>query len=334
MSTIALAPTQAAQNLATLATLAKDKLRFAQAMKAVRSTQTQAQAARSAATSFVQSHKRASGLSLAAAASSPAVYHLGLKIARKAALGATELLSVGINAVSHVIGEVGHLAAKVVGLFSKTGEKKVQMGVFALDSFITEAANVVRDVAVLVIETNYSVAYCPTVTKAVTRTAKAIVLASLANWLTRGIIAARLSMIPVAGPILAGALISLSGAWELLKLAALIGTVYVVIKRPQEAYGIFSGRVTTPQFVDELAEEMGLTNALAAIDKAAATRMANRREAEAAVVSAAEQMTVDAAGDALVDATVAQAQADLAQADAIVSSMRPQSSKNRYGKRK
>lgn len=303
MSTLALAPTQAAQNIATLATLAKDKLRFAQAMKAVRTTQTQAQTARSAATSFVQSHKRASGMSLAAAASSPAVYHLALKIGRKVALGATELLSVGINAISHVIGEVGYLAAKLVGMFSKTGEAKVQAGVFAFDSFVTEAANVVRDVSVLVIETNFSVAYSPTVTKAVTRTAKAIVLASLANWLTRGIIAARLSMIPVAGPILAGALISLSGAWELLKLAALIGTVYVVIKRPQEAYGIFSGRVVPVAFIEELKAEMHLA------------------KAEAAVIEAAEQMTFEAAEDTV----LAQAQSDLADADAIVASVHPRS---------
>lgn len=305
MSITAIAPTELAQNIASMAQLAKDKLQFAKALKATNIARGKAVTSRKAAVEFTRSHSRATGVTLASALSSPSLYHLGLKAVRKAGLMTTNVVTFGIDMVSLAVGEVGRLLSKLVGFFSPQAGKSVQMGAWGLTSLITETAVMLRAVSVILIETNFSVAYSPTVTKNVTRVAKTIIIASFVNMMVSGRIAAAVSTVPFFGPIAAASLVGVSGAWTLLRMTWMLSSLYVVVRRPHEAYDIYEGRVETLSFVDEIRQEMHIA------------------KEQVAVVKAAEQAIFEAVDNSLADAVVAQAQADFAEADDIVATVNP-----------
>lgn len=305
MSISAIAPAEVAQNIASVAQLAKDKLQFAKAFKAANIAQGKTVAGRKAAAEFTRNHNRATGVTLAAAFSSPALYHLGLKVLRKTAQTAIDIVSFGLDVISMAVGEAGHLLSKLVGVFSPKLSQSVQMGTWGATSLITEAAVVFKNVSTLVVDSNFSVAYSPTLTRNITRVAKAIIITSFLNVVFSGRIAAVVSVVPYFGPIIAAALVGVSGAWTLIRMAWMLSSIYVVVRRPHEAYDIYTGRVETMSFVDELRLELHIA------------------KEQDAVVDAAEQLIFDASEDVLVEATLAQAQADTAEADEIVASVNP-----------
>lgn len=309
MSITAIAPTEMAQNIASMAQLAKDKLQFAKALKATNIARGKAVTSRKAAIKFTRSHSRVTGVTLASALSSPSLYHLGLKTARKTGLMVTDVVTFGIDVVSLAVGEVGRLLSKVVGLFSPQAGKSLQMGSWGLTSLITETAVMLRNASTIIIESNFSVAYSPTVTRNVTLVARSIIIASFVNMMVSGRIAAAISTVPFFGPIIAASLVGVSGAWTLLRMTWMLSSLYLVVRRPHEAYDIYSGRVETMSFVDEMRQEMHIA------------------KEQVAVVEAAEQATFEAVDTSLADAVVAQAQADFAEADDIVASI---NSRNRH----